>query len=400
MTDIGLGGAAARMKVRLGVALLFLAALLPAGAQAQTAGAERPPAQVGVITVATQDVPRSYTLPGRAIAYEQADIRPRISGVITEVLYAPGQPISAGAPMFQLDDVTARADLRSAEATVGSARAQVNVSKSALDRAERLVNSGVTQADLDAARADHEKALADLQSAEAALEVAQTQLSWTRISSPIAGVAGLANLSVGDLVTANQTEALATVTRLDPIDVDVFAPAARMLQLRDEIAQGTLRAADQMNLTVTLENGQTYASRGTLVASGSEVSTSTGTVDYRFRVSNPDNRILPGMFLRGELEVGTAPAILVPQMAAIRDRQGALTVWVVQDGKATQKPITSTGSHGAAWVVMQGLTDGETLVVDGMSNLKPGDAVSPVPVTISDSGVVIDQPTPAPAASE
>jgi len=364
----------------------WVAAAAPVWAQAGPG--KGGPKEVGVITTTREEVPRVYTLPGRAVAFEQTDIRPRISGVITEILYEPGKPIVAGAPMFRLDDVTARADLRAAEATVASARAQVTARRNALDRSEQLVGKGVTQADLETARADYEQAAADLQGAEAQLEVAQTQLSWTTVTSPIAGVAGLAKVSVGDLVTASQAAALARVTRLDPIEVDMFEPSARMLAIRDEIESGTLRAADAMNLTLTLENGVTYAATGSLVASGSEVSTTTGTVDYRFRVANPEGRILPGMFLRGEAQVGTTEGVLVPQLAASRDAQGRLSVMVVEDGKAARRQVSAQATRNNAWIVTDGLQGGEQLIIEGLTNLRPGAEVKPLPVTIDAQGVI------------
>lgn len=372
----------------LTAALVATAAPVSGPVWAQGAPGKGGPKEVGVITTTREEVPRVYTLPGRAVAFEQTDIRPRISGVITEILYEPGKPIAAGAPMFRLDDVTARADLRAAEAAVASARAQVTVKRNALDRSQQLVGKGVTQADLESARADYEQAAADLQGAEAELEVAQTQLSWTTVRSPIAGVAGLAKVSVGDLVTASQADALARVTRLDPIEVDMFEPSARMLAIRDEIESGTLRAADTMNLTLTLENGVTYAATGSLVASGSEVSTTTGTVDYRFRVANPEGRILPGMFLRGEAQVGTTEGVLVPQLAASRDAQGRLAVMIVEDGKAARRPISAQATRNNAWIVTDGLQGGEQLIVEGLTNLRPGAEVKPVAVTIDAQGVI------------
>lgn len=401
MADMGGTGGMWRMGRVMVIGSVLTLAALPLLAQTGGGAGQAPakPRSVGVIAAELQEVPRSYTLPGRAVAFEQADIRPRMTGVITDILYEPGKPITRGAPMFQLDDTSARADLRAAEAAVGSARAGVTVRRSTLDRAERLVGSGVTQADLETARAEYEQAEAALQSAEAALDLAQIELGWTTVTSPIDGISGLAQVSVGDLVTASQSDIMATVTRLDPIEVDMFEPSARMLQIRDEIESGRIRAAEQLNITLTLENGSTYASQGVLVASGSEVSTTTGTVEYRFRADNPDGRILPGMFLRGELEIGRIEGILVPQMITSRDRAGALTVWVAEDGKAVQRRITADGSHQNAWVVVDGLKDGEQLIVDGTTNLREGAEVAPVPVRIDENGVVRDLEA-APAQSE
>ncbi|RNF33337.1 efflux RND transporter periplasmic adaptor subunit [Paracoccus methylarcula] len=371
-----------RHRIRLAaVALLAFASVA-------TAQESAPPKQVGVVEITSQSVPRVVTLPGRAVSGAEAAIRPRVGGMITEILYDAGRPLKQGDPMFRIDATTYEANLSSAEADVASARAAVTEAESAYGRTERLQGSGTTLAQVEAARATLEQARASLQSAQAALRVAQAELDWTTVTSPIDGMASVAGVSVGDLVTAGQAEAMATVTRLDPIEVDMYEPSARMLSVISDIIEGRLKMNEKLQATLTLETGQTYEAAGELVAPGFSVSTSTGAVDTRFRFDNPRNLILPGMFLRGQVELGTVQAFLVSQSAATRDRTGKLTAWVVEDGKAVQRELTDEGTWQHNWIVTDGLQEGDLLAVDGLTGLSEGAEVATVPVTFDENGVV------------
>ena len=327
-------------------------------------------------------------MPGRAVAASDTAIRPRVGGIVTEILYQPGAPIEAGTPMFRIEDTTYQANLASAEAQVASATAQVTQAQSSFDRTRQLLGSGTTQAQVEQAQATLDQANATLQSAEATRTLAQADLDWTTVTSPIAGIASVAAASVGDLVTAGQAEAMATVTQLDPIEVDMYEPSSRFLSVLDDITDGSLRLNDELAATLTLENGREYQAVGQLVAPGVTVSTSTGSIDTRFRFDNPDNLLLPGMFLRGKVELGVTSAILVSQSSATRDKIGTLTAWVVQDGKVSQRRLTEDGSYDQQWIITEGLEDGDLLVVDGLAGLAEGMEVVTVPVTIDQTGVV------------
>lgn len=377
-----------KQRLMMGAALASaILSITPALAQAPEG---MPPKQVGVMEVATQDVPRVVTLPGRAVAVNETAIRPRVGGLVTEILYKPGTQLEAGAPMFRIEDTTYRANLASAEAQVASARAQVTQAQSAFNRTQQLLGSGTTQAQVEEAQATLDQATAALESAEAARTLAQSELDWTLVTSPIAGIASVSAASIGDLVSAGQADAMATVTQLDPIEVDMYEPSSRFLSVLDDINDGRLRLNDELAATLTLENGREYQAVGQLVAPGVTVSTSTGSIDTRFRFDNPENLLLPGMFLRGQVDLGVTSAILVTQSAAVRDKVGNLSAWVVEDGKVTQRQLTEDGSYRQQWIVTDGLEDGDMLVVDGAAGLVEGMEVVSVPVTVDDTGVVRD----------
>ena len=205
------------------------------------------------------------------------------------------------------------------------------------------------------------------------------------------GVASVATVSIGDLVSAAQADALATVIQLDPIDVDMYEPSTRILRVVDDIEAGLLDVHDTLSASLTLENGRSYDFEGELLSPGFTVSMSTGAVDRRFRFDNPDHLLLPGMFVRGSMEIGTMNAILVSQSAATRDRSGQLTAWVLEDGKAAQRKLVETGTYQNQWIVVEGVRAGDQLIVDGFQNLRVGMDVVPVAVEYDAAGVIREQ---------
>lgn len=345
------------------------------------------PSEVGVVTLETGEVPFTVTVPGRAVAFEEVDIRPRVGGTITEVVYAPGAKVAAGDVLFRIESGTYAAEVAAAEADLARTEASLQAAQSTVTRYEGLEGAGVTTENVETARVSLAQAKADQRAAEAALEVARLDLARTEIVSPIEGIASVPSVSVGALVTANQTDALTTVTRIDPIYVDVEESSRRIADIRARIDAGSLRQGETLDIRLQLETGETYESKGSMVSPGTSVSTSTGTLAFRMQFDNPDRQVLPGQFLRVDVVLGTTPAILVPQGATSRASTGELTAYVAVDGVAVQRTLTERGSHENAWIVTDGVEAGEMLVVDGLSRLRNGAEVTPVPVTISDDGV-------------
>lgn len=378
-------------------ALIFLLAIsMSSPATAQFRGAAPGPTAVGVVTLETADVPVTTTIPGRAVAYEQVDIRPRVGGVISEILYQPGRRVAAGDLLFRIESETYEATVAAARASVELAEAAAAAAQATVTRYESLEGTGVTTETLESARVSALQSAADLSSARATLQSAELDLQRTRIVSPISGFATIPSVSVGALVTANQTDALATVTRIDPIYVDIEESSRRIGEMRARIDAGAVQPGERLGLRLQLETGETYPTEGELVSPGASVSTTTGTASFRIRFDNPDRRIMPGQFLRVDVTLGTMQAVLVPQMATSRDSSGQLTAFVVVDGVAEQRVLTEEGSYQNAWAVTDGVEAGESLIVDGLQNLRAGAQVAPVEVVIEANGVV----TRADGASE
>lgn len=373
-------------------ALALLLAAQPWGQAAAQEGAWRRgsqgPTEVGVMTTAEEDVPYTVTLPGRAIAYQQTGIRPQVGGEVLEIAYDPGKPVKAGDVLFRLDPETLAAALSAAEAAVAGAEASLTQAQNTVTRYRRLEGSGVSAVERANAEVALKQAEADLKSAEAARDAARLSLQRTEIKSPLDGMADVAAVSVGDLVTANQSESLTTITQLDPIYVDVSESSARMLRNRARITAGQLVVNGGVQTQLILETGEEYRGEGRIVSPGIAVSPTTGTVPIRLRFDNPDGMILPGQFLRVKLTLGTTRAVLVPQRATSRASDGTLTAFVARDGKAQQVTLSEQGSYRNSWIVTQGISPGEQLILDGLENLRAGTEVTTVPVTIDAQGVV------------
>ncbi|MDO5620325.1 MAG: efflux RND transporter periplasmic adaptor subunit [Paracoccus sp. (in: a-proteobacteria)] len=352
--------------------------------------AQQGPAEVGVVTLTPREVPFIETLPGRAEAFQTADIRPRVGGVIAEVFYDPGQPVRAGDLLFRIEDDTYSASLQAAQAEVKRADAAVTAARSALTRARSLAGTASTRVTIENAEVALAQAEAQFSAAQAQEKLAQLDLDETQIRSPIDGVPDIAQVTIGSVVTANQAAALTTVRRLDPIFVDVQQSSAAILRRDERVRQGSLTLADRLEVDLTLEDGSTYSRHGRMVTPGSSVSTTTGTTRERFQFDNPERRILPGQFLRVQVTVGTTRALLVPQRATSRAADGTLTVFLARDGRAVQVTLTEAGTADNAWIVTDGAQAGDQVIVDGLQDLRNGAEVTPVPVTISADGVVND----------
>lgn len=345
---------------------------------------------VGIVTLETTSVPYSVTLPGRAVAYAQTDIRPRVAGMVEDIVYQPGRQVAAGDLLYRLEAETYETAVAAARAEQAGAEAAVATAQATVDRYARLEGTGVTTSDLQTAQSTLAQAKATLASANAALEAAQLDLDRVEIRSPIAGTVDVSAVSVGTLVTANQTDALTTVTTMDPIYVDVEESSARMMRVRSRINAGEMKPGDTLAAVLTLENGETYRSTGELITPGSQVSTTTGSVDLRFQFENADRLIMPGQFLRVELVLGHQQAILVPQRAAERQADGTLTVFLARDGVAHQVTLTYSGTYQNGWITTDGVEPGDKVIVDGLNNLADGMAINPVAVTINADGVVTE----------
>ncbi|WP_423210775.1 efflux RND transporter periplasmic adaptor subunit [Paracoccus yeei] len=365
---------------------------------AQTRRGPDGPTPVGVVTTAEEDVPRTVTLPGRAIAYQQTAIRPQVGGEILEIVYDPGRPVRAGDVLFRIDPETLAAALAAAEASVAGAEASLTQAQNTVTRYRRLEGSGVSAVDRANAEVALKQAEADLAAARAARDAAQLSLDRTAILSPLDGMADVPQVSVGDLVTANQSEALTTITQLDPIYVDVSESSARLMRSRAGGSAGQLIRTGAVQTRLTLETGEEYQGEGRLVSPGIAVSPTTGTVPIRLRFNNPDLRILPGQFLRVQMTLGSTRAVLVPQRATSRASDGTLTAFVVRDGRAQQVVLSEQGSYRNNWIVTQGISPGEQLILDGLDDLRAGTEVAPVPVQIDAQGVVREIAAPGPAS--
>ena len=346
-------------------------------------GGQRGPATVGFVVVQQGSAPIQQELPGRVAAYQVSEVRPQVSGVILKRLFQEGSIVRQGQTLYQVDPSIYAAQQAQAAANLQSARASAVAARTKASRYKPL-------ADMEAiAKQDYTDALAAARQADAAvaqnsaaLRAAQVNMRFTRVPSPITGRISLSNVTEGALVTANQAEALATITRLDPVYVDIQQSAADLLNLRRALAQGgAVPTSAQVRLK--LPDGSIYGYTGTVQFSEVIVDQGTGTVTVRARFPNPQSILLPGMYVTAQFaQAIQTSAILVPQQAVTRDPQGNATLFVVGPGnRAVQRTIVADRTIGTSWVVTQGLAPGEKVITQGTANLKDGAPIKPVPQT-------------------
>ena len=356
-----------------------------AQSQAQPAYA---PAHVDVITLEAQDVIFKQTLPARSVAYKEAEIRPQVSGIITKRLFEEGSLVKAGQALYQIDPAVYQANLMSAEAELAVAKANFHQAENDLTRYKQLIKQKlVSQQDLDKIQAQYDTYAAQLGVVEAAVYRAKVDISYTKVLAPIDGRISKSNVTEGALVTAQQEAALASITQLDPIYFDLPMANADLRKIRQRIASGELQEVDS-NAELIFSDGEVYSLHGKLKFNEVQTNPSTDTVSLRVEFSNPDYVLLPGMYAKVQLAQGKRDnSILLPQKAVMYDHQSKPFVYVVDaEQKIEMRPITIDRAFDDHWLVTEGLSAGDTVVVTGVQKVSVGKPVVANPVSAAKAG--------------
>lgn len=346
-------------------------------------GGPKGPVTVGYVVVQQGSAPIVQDLPGRVSAFQVSDVRPQVSGVIQRRLFREGSIVRQDQTLYQIDPSVYSAQAAQAQANLQAARAQAEAARTLAARDRPLVQQeAISKQDYTNAVAQARQADAAVAQNSAAVRSAQINLRFTRVPAPITGRIGLSAVTEGALVTANQTQALTTITRLDPVFVDIQQSASDLLNIRKSLAQGGAVPATAQ-VRVKLPDGSFYGYTGTVEFSEVLVDQSTGTVTVRARFPNPDALLLPGMFVSAQFaQAIDTSAFLVPQPAITRDPKGNATLWVVGPGnRAVQRVVVAERTQGPYWVVTQGLAPGEKVITQGTGNLKDGMQIKPVPAS-------------------
>jgi membrane fusion protein, multidrug efflux system len=373
---------------------LLLAALagLAACGKDEPAAQGSGPVPVSVVTLKQETVTLRRELPGRSTAYLVAEVRPQVDGIVLKRLFTEGGLVERGQSLYQIDDATYRADLNSARANVVRAQATLETAALNAKRSAQLVKvDAVSQQDDENAAAALRQAQAELKAAQAAASRAETILGYARITAPISGRIGKSSVTQGALVTANQTEPLATVQQLDPIYVDLTQSSAEWLQLRKQLGAGRSNGASDMPVTILLEDGTEYSHPGRLAFTEVSVDPTTGSFALRVVVPNPDHVLLPGMYVRAVVGTGVREnGLLVPQQGVARDPKGGTTAMVVGgDGKVEVREVRVSQTVGDKWLVEEGLVAGDRVIVEGLQKIRPGAPVQPTEAGAVPAPVVV-----------
>jgi len=332
---------------------------------------------VTVVTLRASPVSLTTELPGRVSAYRIAEVRPQVSGVILRRLFTEGDRVSAGQQLYQIDPAPYEAALASAQASLAHARAAATVAKLTEERYKSLVQArAVSREDYDNTLATLQQDEADAASGQAAVRTAEINLAYTKVYSPISGRTGRSSVTEGALVTANQAASLVTVTQLDPVYVDVTQPSATLLRFKRELAAGSIvgAGANKAAARLLLEDGTPYDAAGSLQFSEVTVDEGTGSVTLRAIFPNPNDLLLPGMFVHATIEEGVREgAILASQQGISHTPDGTATALVVgADDTVERRTVELERAIGDEWLVSRGLAAGDRLIVGGLQRIKPG----------------------------
>ncbi len=377
------------LRAALVMVCLLLFAAGAAEAQPGGPGGGGPPA-VGVAQAERRPVTETTEFTGRIEAVHRVDIRARVTGFLQERAFQEGQEVRAGSVLFRIERAPFEAALEQARANVASAQAQLENARVALQRARELRQTGAgTQVALDNAQAQERTAYAQLLGAQAAVRIQEIELAYTEIVSPIDGKIGRASLTPGNVVSPNLTEPLATVVSQDPMRVafPVSTRAAGELRNRYEGRGG----AAAVLVRVRLPSGQIYPHPGRIDFVDTQVDRNTDSILVRALVPNPrrsevpvgqpgDRVLIDGQFVTVSVE-GTEPvqAIVLPRASVLQDQGGGYVLVVDAERRAQRRPVRLGRTIGVDVVVEDGLQGGETVIVDGLQRVRPGQPVNPAP---------------------
>src|SRR5260221_6079513 len=371
----------------------FLSLLIGAALAASLSSCKRTPpphpspADVSIIRVQPQTIDILVGVPGRTTAIRTAEIRPQVNGILLKRMFEEGSDVMVGQQLYQIDPRTYQATLDQALAQRAKDTVLLEDAKRDLWRYQVLASNqlAATRKQVDNQTALVNGLIATIAGDTAAAQTAQVNLEYTKVLAPLSGRIGRSAVTEGALVTANQAGALATVTQLDPIYVDVTQSSADLLPMRRGLRNKNLTAGDNdaPPVDLMLEDGRPYGRQGKLAFSEVSVDESTGTMTLRAVFPNPDHLLLPGMYVHAIVHEGVDQnAYLVPQNAVGRNIHADPYVLVVnQNDSVEERMVELDGTRGDSWVVTKGIDPGDRIITEGLQRVSPGAHVHPTDVT-------------------
>ena len=345
-----------------------------------------PPPKVAVTTAHLQNVPLTRQFVGRLSPFYSANVTARVSGVLVKRVYAEGGQVRQGQILFEIDPAFYKAQLDNDIAQLAQDQATYVNNRITAQRNRKLLPVGsVSQQTVDNSDAAERSAAAKVQADQALVQSARINLGYTRVTSPISGIAGQQLVTAGALVgsstsdTGGSSTLLTTVQQVDPVYVNFTISAADLITLRQSQGSGTVALVHQNSMTVdvTLPNGTRYERTGTIDFSDPAVNATTGTVNLRALVANAHRLLLPGMYVTLTAHLGLQNNVfLIPQQALLRDTLGAYLLVVGHDNKVARKDVETNASLGNDWIVTKGLAEGDQVIVTGVQGVHEGSQVT------------------------
>jgi membrane fusion protein (multidrug efflux system) len=346
--------------------------------ETQKKAPEKKPAEVGTYIINQQEITLQQELPGRTVIALSSEIRPQIGGIVESQLFKEGSSVKKGDVLYKVNSLSYEATYNQTKAAYSNALANVKAAKLKDERYKELLKiDGVSKQEYEDANVAYLQVLANVEEKKAAMQSAKINLEYTQIKSPITGHIGISTVTEGALVTTNQTTALATVRSLDPIYVDFTQSSVDMLKLRKLLEEKDMKAAST-SVSLKLEDNSIYENKGELKLQELAVDEMTGSVTLRAQFPNPQNILLPGMYVNIILnEAINTKAILVPQQGISFDEKGNATAMIINKNNEVEKRVIKTDrTMKDYWLIKEGFTVGEHLIIEGLNKVKIGDKIA------------------------
>jgi len=382
--------------MRLLAGLVTCLLLTACSAADETAAPQAVP--VKTVTISAGPIPHIVELPGRVEAVRTSQVRARVTGIVMERLYQEGTDVRAGQPLFRIDPRELRASYAQTQASLESARATAANAAAVAERYRPLVEeNAISRQEYDAAIAASREANAAVSRIRAQLDAASLQLGYTTVRAPISGRVGRAEVTEGALVSSSEATLMTRIEQVSPIYVSFAQSASDLMAIRRRVASGEveLEVSSRVPVTLTFSDGTQYPIEGLIDFLAASVDEETGTVAVRAEFANPDGALLPGEFVRAQIEVGQfANGITVPQRAVTIGNDGG-TVYVIDgEGRAALRKVQLGQMYEDKWIVESGLKQGDVVIVSNLQKVRPG-----APVTIANTPTGRDKPAPKAGAS-
>jgi membrane fusion protein (multidrug efflux system) len=369
-----------------------LGALLFASLASALQAADAPPApEVLVETVKVEALPLEFEYSARTAGYREVQVRAQVSGILQERTYLEGSQVKQGQVMFRIDPRTYQAALSRAKGALAQEQARYRQTERDLKRIRELQKKGfASESELDNAISNFEQSKANIQAAEAEVQSKQIDLDYTTVKAPISGITSKETVSEGSLMVAGDPNAslLSNITQLDPIYVNFAAPDSDVESVRSGLQAGSLVLPEdgKMSVRITLGDGSVYPLEGKVDFTDSLINRGTGTVSARAVVPNPEQKLLPGQFVRVRvLGLNIPNAMTLPERAVAQGPGGTFVYVVDEGGVARMRQVTTGHTAKGRWVIVSGISAGERVIVEGLPKVRPDNPVKVVAPAASQS---------------
>ena len=336
-------------------------------------GGGTPAQEVNAVTVAPQTLPVAFEYVGQTAGSREVEVRARVTGILLKRNFEEGARVKQGQSLFTIDRAPYEAALARAQADVAAAQARAQQAARNAARLKPLyAEKAVSQKDYDDAVSAEQIGAADVKAAKARLAEVALNLRYTKVESPVSGVAGRALRSEGSLVSGPEV-LLTTVVQVDPIWVNFGIPDNEQAQIEKDAQAGRLKLPKKFQVELRLADGTLHPVKGTLDFTDVRISPATGTREARAELPNAEGTLSPGQFVRVILRGAVRPdALLVPQRAVLEGPQGKFVYLVNEKGVVEARPVVAGAWSGDAWIITSGLEGGERVITDGVMKLGPG----------------------------